>query len=475
MSFKITQIVLDDLTAANVTLKRNDIDVVLNDILVEGDSLTIVANSGFELTQIEGNKKSSAYFAASRMGVTEYQGFEIDQLDSSIATISSFKESDDFAGNYKTLTVSTIEAVAEVLYIITQNDLNELQTQNAQLLVNDIAVTLGLELFEGDEIKAVANSGYEFYFISYHIPSSVYFEVDIGGGATEYFALDLVGDNNEAFKVLEPKAKIPFDSLHIITEQVAPEVSGTNNIYIIDKSQLSQINVDRFVSDGQGGSIDYGDYILSLIELPVTIPSQLILDPESVKLGNKSLSVSTNVLNADVLPVDLGEITVVSNKGNSLDYLNKTALLHLPRTEPINIELDYVINETISIEYLIDCYTGIATINISSTKINGVIYTSEVDLGLSIPYSATAFNNALISNSNIDVGGDNGVLKPFIEILENETPLEDGLFTIPIIDESNLINQLGYVEVEKINFTVSALSDEKEMIVRFLTSGVIIK
>lgn len=475
MAFTITQTVLDDLVAAKTTLKKDNVDVVLNDTLVAGDSLAVVADSGYEFTPIAGNKKSSVYFTASAMGITEYQGFQIDPVNSNIATISSFSESDSFAGNYNTLTASTSEVVLEVLYTITQNDLDELQNQNAQLLVNDVPVTLGLELFEGDEIKAVADSGYGFYHISFNIQSSVYFSVAIGGGSTEYFALDLVGDNSEAFKVLEPKSVAPYDSLNIITEQVASEVSGTNNIYIIDKSQLTQINVDRFVSDGQGGNIDYGDYILNLIELPVTIPSELILDPEAVKLGNKSLSVSADVLNVDVLPVDLGEITVISNKGNSFDYLNKTALLHLPRTEPINIELDYVINETISIEYLIDCYTGIATINISSTKINGVIHTSEVDLGLSIPYSGTAFNNTLISNSNIDVGGDNGVLKPFIEILENETPLENGFFTIPITDESDLINQLGYVEVEKMNFSVSSVSDEKEMIASFLTSGVIIK
>ena len=81
----------------------------------------------------------------------------------------------------------------------------------------------------------------------------------------------------------------------------------------------------------------------------------------------------------------------------------------------------------------------------------------------------------LNSPHNIEMGIDNGVLIPYVEILRNDAVLSDGFFTVPVPDESLLANQIGYVKVDEIDLKVTASKDEKEMILRALDNGVIIK
>ena len=253
-----------------------------------------------------------------------------------------------------------------------------------------------------------------------------------------------------------------------------PVVSGSNSIYLINNSILSDVNENRWVVSGTSDTpLDYGVYILNLIEFPFNIPDGVLDDPKNIKLADRDTTVSAVTLNDDVFEVDLGVINVVGVEGNLLDYSDKIAMLHLPYSQPIELDLNYVIDETISIKYLVSVYTGEATINISSSKLGGVVSSTTSKIGVNIPYISNA-TLTTINNDNIDLGGNNGVKRPYIEIIETDKILADGFYTIPVIDESVLTGQTGFIRVEEINLQSKASKQNKELLIGLLKEGVII-
>ncbi|MCS5737245.1 hypothetical protein, partial [Herbiconiux daphne] len=183
---------------------------------------------------------------------------------------------------------------------------------------------------------------------------------------------------------------------------------------------------------------DYGQFILGLIQLPFSLDPSYILQPESIRLATLDSKVMAPVVSTDKPRVDLGSIYTPRDTDTFLDYQNTTALLHLPRTEAINIGTEYVIGETITVEYIIDAYTGRATINIGSSKIGGdIIVSKEVDLGVNIPYT-TLITTRSAENTSITLGGDNHVTTPYIEIVRYDAVLANGFWTVPVPDEDTL-------------------------------------
>jgi len=135
-----------------------------------------------------------------------------------------------------------------------------------------------------------------------------------------------------------------------------------------------------------------------------------------------------------------------------------------------------VIGQTLSIVYIIDAYTGLATINIKSTFTNNTVITLQADLGISIPNATPSIlNGTILSNGDISVGGDNGILTPFVEIYSENPILADGIFTVPVLDENVLLNETGYIEVNNIDLICDATTNEKNDIISLLKGGIFIK
>ena len=78
-------------------------------------------------------------------------------------------------------------------------------------------------------------------------------------------------------------------------------------------------------------------------------------------------------------------------------------------------------------------------------------------------------------NINIVMVGDKFIRKPFIEIQKYDPILADGIFSNLVEDEKTLLDEKGFLEVDKIQLESSSTSEEKRLIVTALKSGVIIK
>lgn len=455
--YVFTQNDIDAFINNNAKLYINDVLVVVGSGFVNGDVVKAVANSGYEFNDYSTNKVTVSY-SSSPMGGRIYFNKGTDK------TIGLT----DLSSCYGSFNVVTNKIYVEPIpdYVIQQSDLDPFINANAKLYINDVLAVVGTKYFKGDVGKAIANDGYLFNelsnnkaSVSYRSPTGGYSNFDIneiGNIATS----NLVGFNG---------------GFSVVTKIVTPNVAGFNNVYNIDDDQLRDVTQSRFITGTGSNVVDNGKYILGLINLPFNINQNLIIGTENIKLGSYDTGINARLLNADVIKLDLGVINVPKIKNNLLDFKNTVAILHLPYSDSINIDIDYVIGYDISIEYLINLYDGIVTINVISSKINGLINTSNVDMGITIPFSNIDTHPSNNDPRNVKLGGFNGVLTPHIEILRNDAVLENGFFTIPIIDESALINQIGFVKVDEIELMTSATMTERNKINSLLTSGVILK
>ena len=334
----------------------------------------------------------------------------------------------------------------------------------------DEPITAGTELNRGNEVYYIADDGFEFDLVGSD-KASIYARSPMGGVESCYYDFE---NPSRAYRTVGYSYS-KISSVTLIESYADVDTKGVNDVFIItDSTMRGVINANFNLNDGQTTK-DYGQYLLGLIDLPFTIPPDLIkFVDQKIKLASYDTGFKGDLLKVDVLRIDLGSITTPTIKDNFLDYANKTTVLHLPYSEPIALENQYVIGETISIEYQVNLYDGKAIINISSSKIDGVIATRNVDLNLAIPFGSVTSQPSNNDPRNINLGGDNGVKTPYIEMLSNDAILENGFFTIPIVDETVINNCSGFIKVDEINLVSKATSSEKNMIVNMLSRGVIV-
>lgn len=360
----------------------------------------------------------------------------------------------------------------EPFLTIDQTTIDLLQQENVSMTVNGNPVYFGMVLITGDEVVTTAPDGYKFY-ITTNFNSSINWNYqDSRTGDVTYLDFELNGDGNIGSLTIpeNPESSVIY-FFELSLEQSAPSVTGTNRVYEVNNNIIESVNSVRFANNGFGGVTDYGQFILSLLKLPFNIPDDIRLNSENIILGNLDTNVSATRLGSDYISLSLGSIHVSSNHNNLLDYKNKAAILHLPLANSINIDIQYVINHTITITYDIDVYSGIATVNISSTAVDEVLISNQVDIGVKIPYINT--NRSVLENTNISVGGNNEIITPFIEIVEYEALMLEDQFNAPMKDYGDLMN--GYVVVDNIELKGRIKLSDRQKIINLLSNGVIIK
>src|SRR5699024_1036216 len=107
--------------------------------------------------------------------------------------------------------------------------------------------------------------------------------------------------------------------------------------------QLRDVTQSRFVVFDGLETIDYGKYIIGLINLPFEVSPDIIQGASTVKMGAYNSEISATLLKTDTIRLNLGDITIPLVKNSLLDYKNTVAILHLPYAKAINVDVDYVI------------------------------------------------------------------------------------------------------------------------------------
>lgn len=480
-TYVLTQTDIDVFTSNNATLEVDGALAAVGTSITDSSTIEAICDSGYIFTSTP-NFGRSGYNPVTSMFDTP-----TDMVLGDPPTTATYTF-DGSASPRKPFRVST-DGAAQQTFKIPASFFDGTQGDIA-VLVNDVEVVAGFETVIGDELKLVLNdSGYVFtanLSLPSNSNSTMKANYDPVKSKTPTRTFLMGATASEVYLIIDEYIMGYNDStrwqwfLDLVLEQVIIEVSGTNNVYVVNNVIVEQVNRKRFVATGvdETGNeekTDYGQYILSILNLPTEISEDLLANAEDIVLGDYSTEVSAVAVVTDSIAIDMGEITTPAPNGNLNDFNQTICVLHLPYSQPINIDPEYVIGQTIAIEYIVDTYTGDATININSTKVGEVFLTRRTTLGFSIPYGIVNDGSASAQNTNIVLGGDNRILKPYLEVIRNEALLVDGVFTIPITDEDDLINHTGFVRVEEIELEMDGSYSEKESVLNTLSNGVIIK
>lgn len=253
------------------------------------------------------------------------------------------------------------------------------------------------------------------------------------------------------------------------------QVSGFNYIYLVDRTILKSLASERFEKITSGDNvaienIDLGQYIIDVLEIPFNIPDEMLDIEQSIVLGHKILNTKAIEIINDELIINIGDIEVPSIYNNTYDYINTDINLYLPYATSMSLTSDFVIGETISVNYIIDLYSGNTTINVSSTK-NEIVLSKNTQLGKEIPFLNGKSNDIMFNNKNA-YSLNNGIKQAFIEVSRN----------IPINNRySNMITECvqlkkltGFITVNEIDLKINGTLEEKQNIEILLKNGVYI-
>ena len=264
-------------------------------------------------------------------------------------------------------------------------------------------------------------------------------------------------------------ADIELDDNYIANKSVI-KVSEFNYLYEITSDELSQLASERFVVNNKN-TIDYGIFINSLYKLPFKINTDLIGIKENVKLGNLTSNVQSAIITQDILQFTLPNIICTEKYHNIYDYKNAKAVLHAPFFEPIDLDIRYVMDCTLSIAMSLNLYTNKMGIFVKSSFNNLIIHFSEVTLGVNIPFATANYN--FINKKDISFN-PNVTSKMRLEI-SRKKPLTSNLkyHSTKVYDSLNKYS--GYISVENLELVTQKATDyECDKIDTLLSQGVFI-
>ena len=222
-----------------------------------------------------------------------------------------------------------------------------------------------------------------------------------------------------------------------------------SNIYNVTKSDLLNLSDEVFADvSGEGSTrIRHEDFISKLYVLPFSVEDLREVDVTSIRMGGFETSVESYLLNNSILIVDIAEITVPAKYGNAYDFINTECYLHLPYLRKIELDVARVVDKTISVQYVVDLYTGTAHCNVKSDDL--LLTTIEFEIGRAIPFYPQLDRTSIVS----DIGRLilNNVEVPYIEIVRRIPYNEVGEIGNQISQVEVIGNLTGYVEVEKVN------------------------
>ena len=252
-------------------------------------------------------------------------------------------------------------------------------------------------------------------------------------------------------------------------EPVEP-VSAFTNIYLTNKDELTLLSKERY-QPFDNSKIDFGDYITNLYNTPFKVPLNIVGGSSDIVLGSFKTSVSSTLLTSSKFIIDMGTIKVTEKYNNVYDYSNVMYILHLPYFDKIYLDSEYVVNQTIKIEYVFDIYTGSATVNIYSSFIDSIIESRTNIIVSQIPFLQKQTHSVI---GTITTVNKNNIDSPFIEVVRNIPYNVDTIFGGETIEYGVIGDYTGFTRCENILLNSSATNIEKDEIIKLLNDGVIL-
>lgn len=305
------------------------------------------------------------------------------------------------------------------------------------------------------EIILTANNGYEFDGV---------FSLKRGAITTNFTVSD---DKSTLTESVTDGYNYVLNDKYIAVKKVE-KIGEFTRLYNPVESELTELAKVRFQND-----VDMGQYITALFKIPFEIPTDLITEEKrNIVLGTLDTNVTANGLTTYNMVVDVGTITIPEKYENVYDYIDTECILNLPYFDKIYLSNEFVIGQTVRIEYIIDLYSGNATCNIYSSFTGGIVESTNGVICCNIPFVQKTNNSVigLISNINKNI-----IDTAYIEVIRNKPYNVETVFGAETIDFGIIGDYTGYIEVSDVVLNSSATNEEKNEITDLLKEGVTIQ
>lgn len=258
-----------------------------------------------------------------------------------------------------------------------------------------------------------------------------------------------------------------------VKSEIVETTGGFTNIYKADYTNLLKFSNEVIVkiTGGTGASVqsyDVTPYINNLIMLPFNVPTG---DKSAIVAGNETFTTQLPTVDNNYLTVDIGKIKVDEQYKNGFDYYQVTTRLMLPYTNIIDLDPKHVINQTVSIKYIVNVINGDTTINISNN--DDIFYSTQVNLASEIPFISSATKGSQYTVINqLKTVFRNSIKQAYI-IIEQPTPVLNSDF-YPTNEKGTLKGYTGNVKASLLN-NMDINSNELNALQNMLETGVKIK
>lgn len=258
-----------------------------------------------------------------------------------------------------------------------------------------------------------------------------------------------------------------------VKSEIVETTGGFTNIYKADYTNLLKFSNEVIVkiTGGQGGGIqsyDVTPYINNLIMLPFNVPTG---EKSTIVAGNETFTTQLPTVDNNYLTVDLGKIKVDEQYKNGFDYYQVKTRLMLPYTNMIELDPKHVINQTVSIQYIVNVVNGDTTINLSNN--DDLFYSKQVNLASEIPFISSATKGSQYTVINqLKTVFRNSIKQAYI-IIEQPTPVLNSDF-YPTNEKGTLKGYTGNVKASLLN-NMDINSNELNALQNLLETGVKLK
>ena len=258
-----------------------------------------------------------------------------------------------------------------------------------------------------------------------------------------------------------------------VKSEIVETTGGFTNIYKADYNNLLKFSNEVIVkiTGGTGGGVqsyDVTPYINNLIMLPFDVPTG---DNSAIVAGNETFTTQFPTVDNNYLTVDVGKIKVDEQYKNGFDYYQVKTRLILPYTNMIELDPTHVINQTVSIQYVVNVVNGDTTINISNNT--DLFYSTQVNLASEIPFISSANKGSQYTVINqLKTVFRNSIKQAYI-IIEQPTPVLNSDF-YPTNEKGTLKGYTGNVKASLLN-NMDINSNDLNALQNILETGVKIK
>ena len=320
-------------------------------------------------------------------------------------------------------------------------------------------------------ITLQANDGYTF-----ESDGKLTYEIDEDGDQGEY-TINATHTNTVTFT-------LPSDinwlyqgnfmlTMGAVKAEIVEATGGFTNIYKADYTNLLKFSNEVIMktvggSSGNFQSYDVTPYINNLVLLPFNVPSG---EKSNIVAGNEIFKTQLSTVDNNYLNVDLGKITVPESYKNGYDYFNVKTRLMLPYTNMIELDPVHVINQTISIKYIVNVVNGDTTINL----LNGddLFYSEQVNLASEVPFISKANKGTQYTVINrLKTVFKNSIKQAYI-IIEQPSPILNSDY-YPTNEKGTLKGYNGNVKCNLLN-NININVNELNALQNLLNNGVKIK